>query len=141
MPCYRRWSMEVRPSPDFWPQVEKAGPDDCWLWVGPLDKWGYGKYRYFGAHQMAYFLLVGRVPEGLELDHLCHTPACVNPRHLEPVTHLENMRRRYALMTHCKRGHEFTPENTRVWSGRRNCRACDRLRQRAYQARKRGAAA
>ena len=73
----------------------------CWLWVGPNDGRGYGKVvRSKRAHVWVYENLVGPVPDGLELDHLCRIKACCNPDHVEPVTHRENMRRWYALH-HC----------------------------------------
>jgi hypothetical protein len=83
----------------------------CWEWTGSLMTDGYGQKchggRYVAAHRLVYEALVGPVPEGLELDHLCGNPSCVNPDHLEPVTHQENMRRgrnRYESMTR-KRDH------------------------------------
>lgn len=82
----------------FWPKVNKT--DSCWLWTGAKTGAGYGMIREVGhggkmlmAHRVAYELLVGPIPEGLFLDHLCRTPLCVNPAHLEPVTCRENMRR------------------------------------------------
>lgn len=79
----------------FWLRVHKT--DDCWLWTSTLRR-GYGRFwiapgRFVPAHRFAYELLVGPIPEGLELDHLCRNPACVNPAHLDPVTHRENVRR------------------------------------------------
>lgn len=73
----------------------RRGPDECWNWPGPKGKNGYAPYLWIKgkkayAYRMAYIHLVGPVPEGLELDHLCRNPACINPAHLEPVTHLEN---------------------------------------------------
>jgi hypothetical protein len=115
---------------------------DCWLWVGTRHhKTGHGKFwlnnRTMQAHRVAYELLVGPIPDGLTLDHLCRVRACVNPAHLEPVTLEENVARGLAspTKTHCVHGHEFTKENTRHAQGRRHCRACDRRRQRESKAR------
>lgn len=130
----------------FWSHVQRGSDDECWLWQGALD-YGYGKYsRNKRAHRISYELLVGPIPDGLDLDHLCRNRACVNPAHLEPVAHRENVLRgesvaaKYARRTHCCRGHELTPENTYFQKGRatRHCRACKRLRdQSSRTARKR----
>lgn len=134
----------------FWARVEMAGPDDCWLWLGPIDRDGYGKawrlHLHLGAHRIAYELMVGPIPPGLVIDHLCRVRNCVNPSHMEPVTWQENIRRGIKnpgpAMTHCKKGHEFTPENARIsTSGKRVCRACARANSAAYQLRKRETAA
>lgn len=116
----------------------------CWLWLGYLLPAGYGKigclvdgrWRTLYAHRVGYELHRGHIPKGLDLDHLCRTPCCVNPWHLEPVTARENVRRSKAPAalnagkTHCKRGHEFTPENTLVlhtlYGPARRCRTCHR---------------
>lgn len=133
----------------FWPKVDKT--EDCWLWTGATDTHGYGQitidYKRKKAHRVAYELVVGPIPEGASLDHLCRNPPCVRPDHLEPVTHAENVRRgaagikallRASLQTHCKYGHEFTPENTRLDArGCRVCRACHRQWSKDYAARKR----
>ena len=80
-----------------WKKVDASG--DCWLWTGYITPLGYGTLtvrrlgRGFKAHRLVYELLVGPIPVGLELDHLCRNTRCVNPDHLEPVTHAENMRR------------------------------------------------
>lgn len=133
----------------FWKKVDKAGalpanrPDlgPCWEWTSSHAQ-GYGRFRiteqqFVPAHRYAYELLVGRVPGGLELDHLCRNRGCVNPAHLEPVTHRENMLRgegvgsANARKTHCKRGHPFDETNTYVErDGHRVCRACVRDAQR-----------
>jgi hypothetical protein len=129
----------------FIAKVEDS-PDGCWIWMGASNErypgFRYGQFNYKGksatAHRAAYEMFVGPVPPGLVLDHLCRNPRCVNPDHLEPVTHAENMRRGVrwspekraaAHRTHCRRGHELTPENTYVWHGpdgytRRQCRTC-----------------
>lgn len=101
--------------PRFWSKVDIT--DGCWLWCGAIfPATGYGAYRVDGqtrtAHSVAYEALVGPVPAGLEIDHLCRTRPCVRPKHLEPVTHRENMRRYSAAKTHCVNGHLRTPENT-----------------------------
>ena len=76
---------------------QSAGPGGCWLWTGCTNRGGYGltkfRGRTTGAHRAVYRLLVGPIPEGLDLDHLCSVRLCVNPAHLEPVTHAENVRR------------------------------------------------
>lgn len=117
----------------FWSHVAKgAEPDSCWMWTGSSSKptptaAEYGKYTSRGvAHRVAYELLVGVIPDGLELDHLCCNTLCVNPAHLEPVTRAENMRRRMERMTHCKRGHELVPEN--CVPGTKSCITCRRER-------------
>jgi hypothetical protein len=72
----------------------------CWRWTATLDRVGYGniqvRRRTMRAHRASYEAHVGPIPKGLELDHLCRNKACVNPSHLEPVTHSENLRRYFA---------------------------------------------
>lgn len=114
----------------------------CWLWTGSSDQRGYGAISVAGrthnVYRLAYELLCEPVPTGLELDHLCRTPACLNPDHLEPVTHAENMRRAAAVRTHCPSGHEYSPENTHVYRGTRICRTCRQEVHRRYNAKRRG---
>jgi len=120
-------------------------PDDCWPWPGYVAPDGYartappGTSRKTTAHRVAYELLVGPVPDGAQLDHLCRNKRCVNPWHLEPVSPGENVRRSPGRgsaktpRTHCKRGHPLSGANLRIyWNshGRaRFCVACDQLRK------------
>lgn len=120
----------------------------CIKWTGALDRDGYGRVGRDCdlAHRVAYEREFGPIPEGLEIDHLCRVRSCVNPEHLEPVTHAENMRRLSEAITHCRHGHEYTPENSypippRARGGRRDCRECIRRRAREYRARRRQAVA
>jgi hypothetical protein len=122
---------KVRPASDrFWVKVDKNGPNGCWLWTASLSTNGYGQIsvanRPVFAHRLSYEMLVGPIPKGLELDHLCRVRHCCNPAHLEPVTHVMNLRRSpLVTSTHCKKGHEFTPGTTYVRpSGGRLCRIC-----------------
>ncbi len=119
----------------FWKKV--AITPSCWLWQASLSvHGGYGRFRIknhiFYAHVVSYTWLVGEIPSDLELDHLCRIRHCVNPTHLEPVTHIENIRRgiqinQHTNKTHCINGHGFNKENT-YWrlTGGRQCRACQR---------------
>lgn len=151
----------------FWAKVEKT--DDCWLWSGTLDRDGYGKFSVDGrtqaVHRWTYLNLVGPIPSGLTLDHVCHSRVaeecaarpglcphrrCVNPAHLEPVTHLENSRRGgkglrifgYAArpggsapLESCRRGHALTPDNVMRNGPNRTCRICRTNSARAWRAR------
>lgn len=117
---------------------------DCWLWDGALARNDYGRIRIDTsrvdwAYRVAYELFVGPIPLDLELDHLCRNHACVNPAHLEPVTHTENMRRgSWAIETHCRNGHSYDEANTAVDErGARRCRACAAARARRFRRRKR----
>lgn len=105
--------------------------DGCWLWQGYINEDGYGRFWNPGgtpnAHAGVYEAMVGPVPGGLELDHLCRVRHCVNPDHLEPVTHAENMRRSAEARTTCINGHPWVEENIYTYpSGVRQCRTCRR---------------
>jgi len=131
----------------------------CWIWIGQKTNKGYPGFSFFYhnqenrkqgyAHRFSYEQFVGPIPRGKELDHLCRVRLCVNPKHLEPVSHLINVRRSLAAigpvwptmqraMRFCKRGHEFTVENTR-WNKKpfnrsaRSCRLCLREYMRNYR--------
>lgn len=105
----------VPPESRFWSKVDKTAT--CWNWTGARDPNGYGRFGIRGrrlalAHRFAYELVNGTVPGALFLDHLCRNPSCVNPDHLEPVTHRENvMRGVVPNRGMCRKGlHPMTPE-------------------------------
>lgn len=129
----------------FWSKVDRDGPvpdyrpdlGPCWLWTAATYPGGYGSFAGTPtrAHRWAYENVIGPIPDGLHLDHLCRIPPCVNPSHLEPVTNAENHRRAAAAVTRCNNGHEYTPQNTRVdRHGWRKCRVCDREQATARRA-------
>jgi hypothetical protein len=123
----------------------------CWLWIGRTNDEkdygsGYARFRLTDrvgyGHVVAYELLRGPIPEGFELDHLCRVRCCVNPWHIEVVTHQENIRRAPRVWeaavafqqskTHCPKGHEYNKENTGrrkkgLNGGHRFCKICTRL--------------
>lgn len=130
--------------------------EGCWEWNGWHNTKGYacmavnlhdgcGQKKKF-AHRVVYELLIGPIPEGKQLDHLCRNRGCVNPWHLEPVTCKENLMRgethaaRNVAKTHCPHDHEYTPENTiiRKSDGSRKCRECNKIACRAYERRNPG---
>lgn len=153
---YRPYQHMGTPESRFWAKVDKDGPvpacapelGPCWIWTACRIRSDYGSLslgrRRTLAHRAAYQFLVGPVPEGLELDHLCRTPACVKavadehgPAHLEAVTKSQNIRRglgpqilgdRNRLKTHCPQGHPYAGDNLYVYDGKthrsRMCRAC-----------------
>lgn len=108
---------------------------ECWIWTGSRNNHGYGRTslnkKVTYAHRATYELLVGPIPDGCELDHLCRIHVCCNPAHLEAVTHRENNRRAFdpGVKTHCPNGHPWTAENTMErGDGSRRCRECNRER-------------
>jgi hypothetical protein len=139
-PCV---TVEIR----FWEKVDDSG--DCWEWLAARNPNGYGAFRVDGqmrrAHRVAYELIVGPIPPGLRLDHLCRNRGCVNPEHLEPVTQRENIIRgvgpamaaaHQQAKTHCPQGHPYSPENTYYYAptNGRHCRECSRQRCRRRRA-------
>ncbi len=109
----------------------KAGENGCIEWTGARNVFGYSIFRFRlktrSGHKWLYDRLFGKTPKGLELDHLCRNRACVNPIHLERVTHLENMRRAAPLRrrTHCPQDHLLEGDNLFFQKdGRRRCRIC-----------------
>ena len=131
----------------FWAKVEVTG--FCWLWTAATTQdGGYPRFKMEGktqyAHRIAYQWLVGKVGDGLELDHLCRVRRCVNPDHLEPVEPRTNVLRSFGVArvnaekTHCIRGHRLEGENLKYdTKGKRYCWPCMRMHQRNFEIRRR----
>lgn len=131
--------MKTRPLAErFWEKVQRS--DGCWTWTACRNALGYGSIQYGKprkvvlAHRVAWELAHGAPPgRDVEVCHSCDNPSCVRPDHLFLGTHLDNMRDMYAKgrrtpalskRMHCHAGHEYTPENTRIYRGYRCCRKC-----------------
>ena len=123
---------------NIWLRIDKSGGDDaCWPWRGATTSNGYGQVVIAGrkhpVHRVAYEQLVGTIPEGLEIDHLCRNRTCANPAHMEAVTHRENTLRgetitaRAAARTHCPQGHSYAEHGRVTKYGDRKCRICQKL--------------
>lgn len=114
----------------------------CWNWEKSIGANGYG-VKHIGrtsitAHRYVYQQHVGQIPDGMELDHLCRNRRCVNPQHLEPVTHIENMMRctpfaAKVMSNLCKHGHALDGVRTRSGGGR-YCKTCVRLNKQRQRA-------
>jgi hypothetical protein len=134
----------------FWAKVDKRGPDDCWPWTGARRRRGYGvisvgagsNRKMVVASRLSWEMANGAIPPGMMICHKCDNPPCVNPGHLFLGTGADNARdtvrkgRNYLKsLTHCLRGHEFSPENTRTDNrGSRICRTCVIERCREWRA-------
>lgn len=130
----------------FWPKVDKT--EGCWTWTAGRDRKGYGRVSNghgrspLLAHRVAWTLTHGAIPEGMQLDHLCRNPACVNPAHLEVVDNRENTLRGQgptavnARKDTCKRGHSLA--DAYVSKGMRYCRTCALEKQRLLRTTGRG---
>lgn len=125
----------------------------CWMWMGAMSVAGYGRIRWRGvwraAHRVFYEMYKGPIPEGMQVDHVCKLPACVNPDHLDACSPVENNLRssspsaRNAKKTACLRGHAFDAANTIITMSHvgnrihRACRECRRNNDRARRAKRR----
>lgn len=124
----------VNTAEDVWKKIDVRGPDECWLWLFSVSTSGYGQFYFSGrlhtAHRVAYELVKGPIPDGLQLDHLCRNRRCCNPAHLDPVTCAENIYRspihKWAK-THCPQGHPYAGRNLirNSVNGGRACRECN----------------
>lgn len=122
---------------------EKSCPvteSGCRIWLEHVNNNGYGRVHWDGkmvyAHRVAYEYRNGPIPDAMTLDHLCRVRCCVEPNHLEVVSQKVNTLRGLspsafnAKKTHCHKGHQFLPENTRTnKAGFRYCLACERARE------------
>lgn len=130
----------------FWSKVDKSG--DCWIWTAARNAKGYGQIRIGGrtgrmhaSHRISLVLAGTELMPDLEVDHLCSNRCCVNPAHLEQVSHAENVARgcsgaRFRERDACSRGHSYNEETTYIDKrGSRVCRVCMRIYQTEWRAR------
>lgn len=155
--CYQRaaksgvldqYARTLHRSIDEWlAEIDQTDPEACWPWPGSTTEDGYGtawdRPRMRPAHRVVYQRLIGPIPDGMTLDHMCHDSnvcregracphrRCVNPAHLQPAAHIDNARRSLAGRATCGRGHAQTPENIYRRDGRTWCRLCLKARAKA----------
>jgi len=141
--------MSKKPIDRFIAKVSPEPNSGCWLWTGSERSTGYGCFakngKNYPAHRASFEFFNGPIGDGLQIDHTCHVPMCVNPAHLEQVTRRENMLRRRkpaksrragglwnnqnTSKTHCPKGHEYTGSNLYIRPcGRRCCRTCHNIK-------------
>lgn len=98
----------------FWSKVEKT--PTCWLWTGAKHPHGYGQFDKRGSHRVSFEFFYGPIRAGMVLDHLCRNPSCVNPKHLEQVTHRENIKRGIRFWEKCQHGDKHRQKSNRTCS-------------------------
>lgn len=123
----------INPKIRFWSKIVII-ESGCWVWTAGKDVGGYGIFSPHRhpkkAHRWCYETYVAKVPDGMQLDHLCRNKLCVNPMHLEVVTPRENTLRgntitaANAKKTRCHNGHPLSGDNLRTYNGRRVCKLC-----------------
>lgn len=129
----------------FWAKVDTKTENECWEWTASKNNKGYGQFAINkiakSTHRISYTIHKGEIPDTMSICHTCNNPPCVNPKHLYIGTDTQNMRqaadeKRLASQkkTHCKSGHEFTPQNTALYKQKKRgdvltrvCRTCKKL--------------
>lgn len=114
--------------------------EGCFVWEGQTTNWGYGIISVSGTkqaiHRFVYEQVFGPIPEGLVIDHMCRNKLCVNPSHLQAISHEENVALGGLRKTHCPSGHEYNEENTYMYRNSRRCRKCIKRHNDGIKARK-----
>lgn len=115
----------------------------CWIWKGSINAYGYGVFslnkKMNMAHRFSWELVNGKIPKELQIDHVCKVRNCVNSKHMELVTLIENVMRgeslaaKNARKTHCKNCHPFNA--VKSFDNARFCTICENTRRREKYAR------